>query len=76
DPIRDEAVMAIVVLRPGSTATAQELVAFCAERLATFKVPQFVEFRADFPRTSVGKVQKHVLRREARDATATSAALS
>jgi crotonobetaine/carnitine-CoA ligase len=64
DPIRDEAVKALVILKPGAQATAEELIAFCAERLAKFKVPQFVEFRDSFPRTSVGKIQKHILRRE------------
>jgi carnitine-CoA ligase len=76
DPIRDEAVMAIVILKPGITVTAQELIAFCAERLATFKVPQLIEFREEFPRTSVGKVQKHILRRDARAATVATLAIS
>ena len=76
DPIRDEAVMAMVILKPGTTVAAQELIAFCAERLATFKVPQLIEFREEFPRTSVGKVQKHILRRHARAATVASLAIS
>ena len=64
DPLRDEAIKAYVVLRDGTTATAQELIAWCAERLAKFRVPELVEFRAQLPRTSVGKIQKHLLRAE------------
>jgi acyl-CoA synthetase (AMP-forming)/AMP-acid ligase II len=48
--------------REGIQLTADELIAWCAERLARFRVPEFVEFRAEFPRTSVGKIQKHLLR--------------
>jgi crotonobetaine/carnitine-CoA ligase len=64
DPIRDEAIKAFVIQREGMQVTADELIAWCAERLARFRVPEFVEFRAEFPRTSVGKIQKHLLRAE------------
>jgi crotonobetaine/carnitine-CoA ligase len=62
DSFRDEAIKAYVVLRPDQTATAQELIAWCAGRLAKFRVPEFIEFRSELPRTSVGKIQKHLLR--------------
>jgi fatty-acyl-CoA synthase len=52
---------AFVVLKPGKTATEQEIIAFCRERLAHFKCPAAVEF-GDLPKTSTGKVQKYVLR--------------
>jgi crotonobetaine/carnitine-CoA ligase len=64
DPVRDEAVMALVILKEGEQATAQEIIEWCKERLVRFKVPELVCFRRDFPRTSVGKVQKHLLRQE------------
>ena len=64
DPMRDEAIKACVILKEGRTATADDIIAFCAERLSKFRVPEFVEFRSEFPRTSVGKIQKHLLRRE------------
>jgi crotonobetaine/carnitine-CoA ligase len=67
DPMRDEAIKAVVIRKPGAQVTAEELIAFCAEHLARFKVPQFVSFRPlerGFPRTSVGKIQKHLLRKE------------
>jgi carnitine-CoA ligase len=62
DPIRDEAIKAFVIAREGSSTTAEELIAWCAERLARFRVPEFIEFRTELPRTSVGKIQKHLLR--------------
>jgi crotonobetaine/carnitine-CoA ligase len=62
DAIRDEAIKAFVVLHAERTATAEELIGWCAARLARFRVPEFVEFRTELPRTSVGKIQKHLLR--------------
>jgi crotonobetaine/carnitine-CoA ligase len=62
DPIRDEAVKAFVVRREGSTLQTEAIQAFCAERLAPFKVPTIVELRDDLPLTSVGKVEKKALR--------------
>ncbi|MGH3758740.1 acyl-CoA synthetase [Actinophytocola sp.] len=53
---------AVVVLRPGATATAAELVEFCREHLARFKVPKHVEFVGSLPRTATGKVLKRELR--------------
>jgi crotonobetaine/carnitine-CoA ligase len=64
DPVRDERIVAVVVLHRGEAATAEELIAFCAERLASFRVPEQVVFRRQLPRTSVGKIQKHRIRRE------------
>ncbi len=52
---------AFVTLKPGMTATAEEIIAHCRERLAHFKCPKAVEF-GELPKTSTGKVQKFVLR--------------
>lgn len=60
--MRDEAIKACVILREGAAATEAELIAWCAARLARFRVPEIGELYDDFPRTSVGKVQKHILR--------------
>jgi carnitine-CoA ligase len=60
DPVRDQAIKAYVMLKDGATLTAEELIAWCRSRLSPFKVPEVVEFRATFPRTSVGKIQKHL----------------
>jgi long-chain acyl-CoA synthetase len=60
DAYRGETVKAYVVLREGATASADDIIAFCREHLARYKVPSAVEFRADLPKSAVGKV----LRRE------------
>ncbi len=60
DPIRDQAIKAYIILREGAAATAEELTAWCRARLSAFKAPEVVEYRQTFPRTSVGKIQKHL----------------
>jgi fatty-acyl-CoA synthase len=52
---------AFVALKPGASATAEEIIAFCREHLAGFKCPAAVEF-TELPKTSTGKIQKFVLR--------------
>jgi len=52
---------AFVTLNEGATATAEEIIAFCRERLAHYKCPDSVEF-GPLPKTSTGKTQKFVLR--------------
>jgi fatty-acyl-CoA synthase len=56
---------AFVELRPGMSATAEELIAWCKDRLAGYKVPRHVVFD-ELPKTSTGKIQKHVLRSKAK----------
>jgi HIP---CoA ligase len=58
--------MALVVARPGHALTAEDVIAFCRERLANYKVPRTVEFRDALPRNPSGKVLKTELRREIR----------
>ena len=60
DPVRDQMIKAYVILQPGATATAGELIQWCRARLSSFKIPELVDFRDAFPRTSVGKIQKHL----------------
>ena len=55
---------AFVVPRPGTAPSAEELIGFCRERLANFKVPRQIEFRTDLPRNPSGKTLKRVLRGE------------
>jgi crotonobetaine/carnitine-CoA ligase len=64
DPIRDEAIVAVVVMVEGASLDSDGVIAWCRDRLAGFRVPERVEFRRLLPRTSVGKIQKHVLRAE------------
>ena len=57
-----EAPHAFVVLKPGATATEEELREFARDRLAHFKAPHSVTFVAELPKTATGKIQKYVLR--------------
>jgi long-chain acyl-CoA synthetase len=64
DPRRGETVKTFVVLKEGEIATEEEIIAFCRERLAAYKVPRIVEFRADLPKSIIGKVLRRTLREE------------
>ena len=64
DPYRGETVKAYVVLKPGQTATAEEMINFCKEKLTAYKVPKMIEFRESLPKSAVGKVLRKVLRAE------------
>lgn len=67
DELRGEEVKAYVVLQPGETRKSvnlQQLIDFCSERLAYFKVPRYWEYRDDLPLTPSERVAKHVLRDE------------
>ncbi len=61
---RGEIVKAYVVLRKGQTASKQEILAYCKEKLAGYKVPKLLEFRDELPKTLVGKVLRRALREE------------
>jgi fatty-acyl-CoA synthase len=69
DPKWGETPLAYVELKPGASATAQELIAHCKSLLAGYKVPKEVRFE-DIPKTSTGKIQKFQLRERARSASA------
>ena len=60
----DQRVKAFVVLDEGQSLTETELIEFCRERLARFKVPRSIEFRNDLPKTFVGKVLRRELMQE------------
>jgi O-succinylbenzoic acid--CoA ligase len=55
-------VSAVVVLHPGKTATAEELIGFCRQRLAGYKVPRHLEFRSALPRNAAGKLLRRELK--------------
>ncbi len=61
DPKRGETVKAYIVLKEGEVATVEEIIAFCKERLAPYKVPKLVEFRSELPKSQVGKFLRRVL---------------
>ena len=72
-PIKGEEVKAFVVLKPGQTATADQLIAFCREQLAPFKVPKAIEFRDSLPKTLIGKVLRRQLADEDKKKRSTAA---
>ena len=63
-PTRGEAVKVFVALKAGETATQEELIEYCAGKLAKYKLPTEVEFRDELPKTNVGKILKKDLREE------------
>jgi long-chain acyl-CoA synthetase len=62
DSYRGETVKAFVSLRDGHNANADELVAFCRERMAAYKYPRDVEIVDEIPKTASGKIMRRVLR--------------
>ncbi len=65
DEYRGESVKAFVSLKPGSEATAEELIAYCKQNMAAYKYPRTIEMIDELPKTTTGKI----LRRELRDRT-------
>ncbi len=57
-----EEVKAILALKPGKTATAEEIIAYCKEHLAAYKYPRIIEFRDALPKGPTGKILKRELR--------------
>lgn len=58
---RGETVKAFVVPKAGQNVTEAEVIAFCKEKLAPYKVPKMVEFRDSLPKSNIGKILKRVL---------------
>jgi len=61
DEYRGEAVKVYIVLKEGATATEKEIIEFCRDKLAKYKMPRMVEFRDELPKTMVGKVLRRAL---------------
>ncbi len=66
DPYQGESVMAFVVLKPGETATEQEIIDYCRSQIAVFKCPRKIVFRESLPKNNTGKVLRRELREEAK----------
>ncbi len=62
DPTWGEAVHAVIIPVPGSSATPEEIITWCRDELAHFKCPKTAEFADSLPRTTTGKVLKRELR--------------
>lgn len=69
DPKWGEVPCAFIELRPGTTSTVENLIIFCREHLAHYKVPKHFVF-GEVPKTATGKVQKFVLRERVKSASA------
>jgi long-chain acyl-CoA synthetase len=64
DSYRGETVKVFVVLKQGESASSEEIVDFCRQKLARYKVPTIVEFRTELPKSHVGKILRKILREE------------
>jgi long-chain acyl-CoA synthetase len=64
DPKRGETVKSFIVLKPGAQATEEEIIQYCRQHLAAYKVPKLVEFREELPKSSMLKLLRRVLREE------------
>lgn len=62
DAYRGETVKAFVAVKPGEALTEADVIAFCKEKLAAYKVPKLVEFMDELPKSTVGKVLRRELR--------------
>lgn len=62
DPVRNEVPMAFIRLKDGEEMTGQEMIDFCKQRLASYKVPRNIEFLPDLPKSPTGKILKRMLR--------------
>lgn len=70
DPYRGETVKAWIVPKAGETLTEQEILDWCKEKLAKYKVPTQIDFRAELPKTTVGKILRRELVREHKEKVA------
>jgi long-chain acyl-CoA synthetase len=62
DEALGEEVKAVVVLKNGQTATVEDIIGYCKERIASFKYPRYVEFRDSLPKAPTGRILKRELR--------------
>jgi long-chain acyl-CoA synthetase len=62
DPYRGETVKAFIVTKPGEALNDEEVISYCKEKLAAYKVPKSVEFMDDLPKSTIGKVLRRKLR--------------
>lgn len=65
----EEEIKAYVLLKEGAVVTPKEIFSWCGDNLAAFKVPRYLEFRDEFPRSSIDRIQKKELKKEKEDLT-------
>jgi long-chain acyl-CoA synthetase len=66
DRYRGQTVKAVVALKNGATLTSEELCDFLRDKLSPIEMPKIIEFRAELPKTVIGKIQKKLLIEEER----------
>jgi len=64
DPLKDEVGVAFVKLSPGARVKEEDLILHCRKNIASYKIPKYIRFVEEFPRTGSGKVKKFELREE------------
>lgn len=64
DTYRGETVKAFIVLKSGESVTEKDIISFCKQKLASYKVPKIIEFRDAIPKSAVGKILRKILRDE------------
>ena len=67
DPKWGEAVKAVLALEPGRVASADELIAFCKERIAAYKCPRSIDFVDELPKSTVGKILRREVKKKYSD---------
>lgn len=72
DPYRGETIKAFIALKKGETCTAEEIIQFCKERLAAYKIPKEIVFMDELPKSAVGKVLRRKLRNPAQEKRGTA----
>ena len=65
----EEEVKAYVRRKNGEVASPQEIIAWCRDKLSDFKLPRYLEFRDDFPKSAIGRIQKNILKQEKQNLT-------
>lgn len=69
DEVLGNAIKAVIVLQSGTQLSEQEVLRHCAKHLEAIKVPKFVEFRDELPKTPSGKINKRILKEQSGDAS-------
>jgi long-chain acyl-CoA synthetase len=62
DPEKGEMVCAAIVLKDGMRVTSDDIISYCRENLATYKVPKVVQFVSELPKSATGKILKRTLK--------------
>ena len=66
DPYRGQTVKAVIALKSGEQLTTEALCVFLKDKLSPIEMPKIIEFRAELPKTVIGKIQKKLLIEEER----------